>query len=157
MGFLERLKSAPQAERHFAEALETYGQLRRHPEHSQQYRRQLGSIASACRLAIQLNDRHGDAHVLLANTYLLMFIDGFPQVGDLMPLMLAAAVIQHWADEPMRQYHWTKNVENGHTIRAQIADAVHTFFPAGRDPNTSSQLKLRYYSDAVSRDMLAAP
>ena len=154
MGFFQRLKSDPQAEKHFKHALEVYGQLRRYPERSLQYRRQLVAISSSCRLAIQLNDRHGDAHVLLANSYLLMFIDGFPEVGDPLPLKLAAAVIQHWADEPMRQYPWTKNAENGHTIHAQVEDAVRTFLPTQRDPSSLQQLKAQYYADAISRDML---
>jgi len=157
MGFFDRIKATPKAEQHFNHAMDIYRQLRRYPEHSNQYRQQLTDIASSCRLAIQLNDRHGDAHVLLANTYWLMFIDGYPRAGDLLPLTLAAAVIQHWADTPMRQYPWTKNVDNGKTIYSQVSTAVRSHLPAQGDRSTLQQLEARHYAGAVSQDLIQQP
>lgn len=159
MGFFQRLKSNPKAEGEFNEALAIYRQLRKYPEHSPQYREQLKHIASSSRNAIALNDRHGDAHVMLANTYFLMFLDGFPEAGDLLPLKLAAAVIQHWADEPMRQHPWTKNTETGHTMYSQVTDAVRDSLPneRGRGQGPMEALKATYYMDAVSRDMFGEP
>jgi zinc-ribbon domain len=159
MGFFQRLKSNPKAEREFNQALAVYKQLRRYPEHSPQYREQLKHIASSSRNAIALNDRHGDAHVMLANTYFLMFLDGFPQAGDLLPLKYAVAVIQHWAGEPMRQQPWTKNTETGQTMYSQVADAVRTFLPseASRGQTAMETLKATYYMAAVSRDVFGQP
>jgi hypothetical protein len=154
MSFFQRLKSNPKAEKDFNQALDVYNHLRRYPVHSFQYRQQLKQIAISCRSAISLNDRHGDAQVLLANTYLLMFIESVPQVGDCLSLKLAAAVIQHWADEPLRQYPWTKFVENGQKIHSQVADTIRTFLS---DQGHSVQslmegLKATYYADAILRD-----
>jgi len=157
MGFFQRLKSNPKAEKEFNQALDIYRQLRRHPERSMEYRAQLREIASKLRKAIALNERHGDAHVMLANAYFLMFLDGFPRVGELLPLRLAAAVIQHWADEPMRQYPWTKNRDTGQTMYSQVASAVQTLLPSPGDgsQHPMQACKAAFYDDAVFRDMFA--
>jgi hypothetical protein len=154
MGFFQRLKTVPQAEREFNQALEVYRQLRAYPERSLQYRQQLRQVAASCRSAIALSERHGDAHVLLANMYFLMFIDGFPSAGDPLPLKLAAAVIQHWSDEPMRQYPWTKNRETAQTLYSQVTEARRASLPHGAP---MEELKATYYIDAVSRDMFSPP
>jgi hypothetical protein len=44
-------------------------------------------------------------------------------------MKLAAAVIQHWSDEPMKQYPWTKNRENGQTIYSQVSEALSATHP----------------------------
>jgi hypothetical protein len=154
MGLFQRLRSAPKAERAFNDALDINRSLQRYPERSPQYRQQLRQIVSLCQEAIALNERHGDGHVLLANAYFLMYIDGFPDTGNPLPLHLASAVIQHWADEPMRQYPWTKNTENGNTIHSMVADAL----LASRTGLTQDhqhemrRLKAASYIAAISRD-----
>ena len=154
MGLFRRLGLAPKAERAFNDALDIYSSLRRYPERSSQYRQQLRHVVSLCQEAIALNEKHGDAHVLLANSYFLMYIDGFPETGNPLPLHLASAVIQHWADEPMRQYPWTKNTENGHRIRSMVADALlasHTDLTQDHE-REMRRLKAASYTAAISRD-----
>jgi len=149
MGFFQRVKQGPKAEKAYEGALGVYRQLRRHPVFSPEYRQQLVQIVQLCQQVIALNDRHGDAHILLANTYLLMHHDGYSPSGSAPPLHLAAAVIQHWVDEPMRQYPWTKNVDNGTTMYSQISSAL----AAAGTPSTQAEmarLKRSLYTTALS-------
>lgn len=153
MGLFQRLRSGPKAERAFNAALDIYQSFRQLPEHSPGYRHELSRVVSLCQEAIALNDRHGDAHVLLANTYYLMYVDGFPNTGDPLPLQLAASVIQHWADEPMRQYPWTKNRDNGDSIHAMVARAFSVATSSDIEQSTAAMRSLvqAHYSIATSR------
>jgi len=149
MGFFQRVKQGPKAEKAYEGALGVYRQLRRYPVFSPEYRQQLAQIVRLCQQAIALNDRHGDAHILLANTYLLMHHDDYSPFGSTPPLHLAAAVIQHWADEPMRQYPWTKNVDNGTTMHGQISSAL-SADGTSSVPAEMGRLKRSLYTTAVS-------
>lgn len=153
MGLFQRLKSGPKAEKAFNDALGIYQSFRQFPEHSVRYRHELSRVVSLCQEAIALNERHGDAHVLLANTYYLMYVDGFPAPGDPLPLQLAASVIQHWADEPMRQYPWTKNRDNGESIHATVARALSAPSSSHTERGTSGMRSLvqTHYTTAISR------
>jgi hypothetical protein len=124
MGFLTRLLTGSKDQKAFNDALDVYGKLRQFDVQSAPYRRALLQVLRHCQTAIALNNRNGDAHVLLANTFLLFYVDMNIFAKDEEPLQLAAAVIQHWADEPMRQYPWTKNTDNGREIHRQVATAL---------------------------------
>jgi hypothetical protein len=124
MGFIKRLFSAPGANRAYNDALDIYQSLRQYPVFSSQYRQALLKIVSILQEDITRNERHGDSHVLLANTFYLIHIDINPEPTISLPLKLAASVIQHWHDEPMRQYPWTKNIDNGRKIYDMVSSAI---------------------------------
>lgn len=151
MGIIKRLFSAPGANRAYNDALDIYRSLRQYPVFSPQYRQALLKIASLLQEGIKMNERHGDAHVLLANTFYLLHIDINPEPTISLPLKLAASVIQHWNDEPMRQYPWTKNIDNGQKIYDMVSSAI-----VLANPNLKyhieqemKKLKLRLYTTAL--------
>jgi hypothetical protein len=124
MGLFKRLSSSKKAEIFFNYALEIYQTLRAYPVRTLEYHEALLDIISSCQQAISVNDRHGDAHVLLANTFFLLHIDVFPGTSLSYPLIYAASIIQHWSDEPMRQYPWTKNIDNGRRIYDMVSNGL---------------------------------
>lgn len=118
-----RKSFSSKADRAFNDALKIFRLLNQYPVHSSQYRKALINIMSLSQAAIANNNKHGDSHVLLANTFFLLHIDLFSEKTISFPLKLAASVIQHWNDEPMRQYPWTKNVDNGKKIYDMVSNA----------------------------------
>lgn len=149
MNFFKRLTSARESNNAFNDALTIYQSLRQYPVFSSQYREALLKVASLSQEAIKKSERNGDAHVLLANTYHLLYID---MDTTIIPLEFAASVIRHWFDEPMKQHPWTKNVDNGLYIYNIISDGIQTNQP---DLNSSVEkemirLKAQYYSIAIT-------
>lgn len=157
MSFLKRLSSGPAAERAFNHALDIYQGLRQYPVQSWPYHNALIEICSYCQQAIGANDRHGDAHVLLANTFLLIHIDTFPNTSNSLPIKLATAVIQHWADEPMRQRPWTKNVDNGWSVYGMVSSGLQEAEPSSVSDLEMEmrQLKGDLYLESISDQSLS--
>ena len=158
MGFFKRLASGPSAERAYNRALDIYQTLRQHPVQSRQYHLALIEICSQCQEAIAGNDRHGDAHILLSNSYLLLHVDMFPLTSSALPIKLAAAVIQHWSDEPMRQRPWTKNVDNGRSVYQMVSSGLGDAEPSGARDSVPAMRRLKdgLYSEAISSQSLFA-
>ncbi len=156
MGLFKRLSSRPRAERAFNQALDIFQTLCQYPIHSIQYHHALINAASYCQEAISMNNRHGDAYVLLSNVYVLIHIDIFSLSSNTFPLKLGAAVIQHWADEPMRQRPWTKNVDNGWRIYEIASTALKELNPEITNvENEMRTLKNRLHREAISEDSLS--
>ncbi len=114
-------------------------------------------ICAYCQEAIAANDRHGDAHVMLSNTYLLLHIDLFPLTSSSLPIKLAAAVIQHWSEEPMRQRPWTKNVDNGWSVHKMVSSGLADAEPSGigNIEGEMRNMKGKLYLEAVSSQALS--
>lgn len=146
----------PSAERAFNRARDINQQLRQYPVQSRQYHQAILDICSNCQEAIKANDRHGDAHVLLSNAHLLLHIDVFPVTSSALPIKLAAAIIQHWHDQPMRQRPWTKNVDNGWSIYHMVSTVLSDAEPSavGNPELLMRRLKGELYREAISSDSL---
>ena len=157
MSFFKRLASGPSAERAYNRALDIYQTLRQYPVQSREYHFALIEICSQCQQAIAGNDRHGDAHVMLSNTYLLLHVDLFPLTSNSLPIKLAAAVIQHWSEEPMRQRPWTKNVDNGWSVHNMVSSSVAEAESMARHDieYEMTNLKRELYSEALSSQALS--
>ena len=95
--FRDSLKENP-----YNQAITHFQKLGHLDPDSPAYSTALLKVATRCQLAIQQQPEHGDAHVLLANAYLLAALS-FPY-GDVYPyaLVRSAAVIQHCMTVPMR-------------------------------------------------------
>jgi hypothetical protein len=120
MGFIQRVRS----EKALNDALDTFQSLRKFPEKSTEYLAHLFTVKSLCQDAISINQSLGDAYVLLANVYFLIYIGDFPQIRKSLQLWQAAAIIQHWIDEPISQYPSTNNTENGKKIYSLVSNAL---------------------------------
>lgn len=158
MGFLKKLFSPSSAGKDFNYALILYGRLRQYPIGSSSYHQALMEIIGILQDVLAKNNRDGDAHVLLANTYQLLHVDVFLDSDLSYPRKLAAALIQHWIDEPMRQYPWTKNIDNGYQIYDQVSGAkvFDDRFPVYRiGKKEMVQLKQQYYRDALQHKTLS--
>ena len=104
MSFFDRIFSHREANLAFSSALAQYHKLRTFPVYSWEYKLQLFNIAHVLQKGIACNNHHGDNHVMLANIYLLLHNDYFPSNCIASNyLAYSAAVIKHWADEPMRK------------------------------------------------------
>jgi len=141
----------------FNDSLKIFRKLNQYPVHSSQYRKALIKIVSLSQAAITYNKNHGDSHVLLANTFFLLHVDLFSETVISFPLKLAASVIQHWHDEPIRQYPWTKNSDNGKKIYDMVSIAIII-----ADPNLKykinqemKKLKIECYEKALKIKTLA--
>ena len=152
MGFIKKIKSTKKSGGEYNKALDLYRKLRQYPVKSSNYRNELLRIISLCQKAIENNDRNGDAHVLLSNTYFLMHIDLFSETTISLPLKLAASVIQQWNDEPMRQYPWTKNTGNGRKIYDMVSNALilNDSKLKYRIEQEMRQLKLQLFDEALT-------
>ncbi len=85
----------------YNQAIEQFQKLRQLDSTDPAYSGTLLKVINRCQLAIHKEPKHGDAHILLANTYLLAALT-FPY-GDVRSYALArsAAVIQHCMVDPM--------------------------------------------------------
>lgn len=152
MGLFDRFTAHRDADRAFAAALVIFEDLRSFPVYSEKYRSQLFNIVRILQNGIKSNNHHGDSHVMLSNTFLLIHNDFFPEITIYSkPLVYSAAIIQHWSDEPMRQYPWTKNIQVGMRVFSQVSEIIEIsdYAPeivTSRDMQTLKQL---YYRNAI--------
>jgi tetratricopeptide (TPR) repeat protein len=139
----------------FNQANEHFRNLRFYESGSPQYINAILEIIRLCQMAIQSNKHDGDAHVLLANAYLLAtcrctYRKGYPYF-----LARAAAVIQATRAGSM----YIKNREISDKIYRGIVEQLSTQMPdwvegVQRLPKDMNQLQQGYYDAAISSSSL---
>jgi hypothetical protein len=142
----------------FREANEIYRTLPQAGPGSWEYRLRAHEVISRLRSAIELEKNHGDAHVLLANTYLLL--DLSISAGDKhilpinFPLLYAVATIEAWSSSPMRRYPFTKNVKNGKIMHESILHELAKYYS---QPSTKNKQFIveKLYNEAISDNILS--
>jgi len=139
----------------FNQANEHFRNLRLYESGSPQYINAILEIIRLCQMAILSNKHDGDAHVLLANAYLLAtcrctYGKGYPYF-----LARAAAVIQATRAGSM----YIKNREIADKIYRGIVEQLSTQMPdwvegVQRLPKDMNQLQQGYYDAAISSSSL---
>ena len=103
------------------EAKDHFTRLRYLTGNRPRYRYELGEVIRLCQWTIAADARFGDAYVLLANAYSLLDAEvSSPADDPHLYLKWSASLLQHWADTPLRNYPFTKNIEIGHTLYRDI-------------------------------------
>ena len=135
----------------FNQALEHFQNLRFYEMGSPQYVNTILEIVRLCRMAIQIDRHDGDAHVLLANVYLLATLWCTLNKGHPYFLARAAATIQ--ATRTGRMF--IKNREIADKVYGGIVKELSTQMPDWVEgveqlPGDMSQLQREYYDSAIS-------
>lgn len=125
--------------------------LRNYPSGSAEYLNAILEIIRLCQIAIQINKFDGDAHVLLANAYLLAALNSIFGKGYPFFLARAAAVIQATKSGSM----YLKNRENRDKIYEGIVNQLSTEMPNWLEgvqhlPVDMNQLQKGYYGQAIN-------
>jgi hypothetical protein len=133
----------------YNQAIDHFQKLRQLDPSGPAYSATLLKVISRCQLAIQKRRAHGDAHVLLANAYLMAALS-FPY-GDVYQyaLVRCAAVIQHCMIDPM----FIGEQEIGSKILNKVEDELEKGRPswAGESPpNDIAELHEAYYGKALN-------
>jgi len=139
----------------FNQAKEQFQNLRNYESGSSEYVSTILEVIRLCQMAIQGNKNDGDAHVLLANTYLLAalsctFGKGYPYF-----LAKAAAVIQVFRTGSM----YIKNRDNAEKVYGGIVEQLTTQMPdwvegVQRLSKDMNELHQVYYSNAINPSSL---
>ncbi len=154
MNILENPATAPESERAFSEAVKLYEALRLHDPHSDAYGTALVDLVRSCQGVIAVDGEHGEAHVLLAYSYYLLHLHVYALGCSNPALLLAAATIQHWSDQPIRQHLSAANVEKGCRVYDLIAGELAEMEPecADREEIEMRYLETKEYSRALVAD-----
>lgn len=137
----------------YNQAIEHFKKLRQLDSSDPAYSGTLLKVINRCQLAIHKRRAHGDAHVLLANAYLLAALS-FP-FGDAYPYALArcAAVIQHCMMDPM----FIGEQKTGNKILNKVEEELKKGRPswAGESPpNDLAELHEAYYGKALDHSSI---
>ncbi len=126
---LENPAAARDSESAFNEARGLYERLRELDPNSRPYLDSVVGLIKACQAVIAVDAEHGEAHVLLAYAYYLLHQYIFSRTHARQALSLAAATIQHWSDQPIRQHLSAANVEKGCRVYDLIAGELSEIEP----------------------------
>jgi hypothetical protein len=134
----------------FNQALEHFQNLRYYESGTVQYVDTVLEIIRLCQIAIQDNKNDGDAHVLLANAYLLATLSSAFGKGYSFFLAKAASVIQPTRARSM----YIKNRENADKVYQGIVEQLSTQMPdwvegVERLPKDMDQLQRAYSHSAI--------
>ncbi len=154
MNILESPTTAPESERAFNEARKLYEQLRELDPHSRAYLDTVVDMIRSCQAILAVDSEHGEAHVLLAYSFYLLHLYSFPLRASCIPLSHAAAVIQHWSDQPIRQHLSAANVEKGCRVYDLIAGELSEMRPecAEREEMEMRLMETSQYFQALAVD-----
>lgn len=136
---------------YFNQALEEYRKIGNHPGGGQEILNIMLEIIRLCQLAIQENKNDGDAHVLLANIYLLSAMNNSFSEGYSFFLARAAATIQAVKTRHMyiKNNQIADSVYKG--IINQLTDKIPDWVKKGNSlPNDMDKLEREYYAEAIS-------
>ena len=145
--YLFNIKNHP-----YNRAAKKFRQLRYLDQGNQECQLAIAEINKLCREALILNKYDGDAHVLLANVYLLAAfsdLQEFNSEGYVHNMSHCAAVIYEWKIYP-RMY--SKEKENGEKIYQRVINALEEPLPDWMNmglPNDISKLHKDYYAKAI--------
>ncbi len=155
MNILEGSGNATEAERLFNQAAELCRQAKDLDVRSSDYLEAVLKVIGLCQTVISIERQHDDAHVMLANAFYRLHLQVYPKSGDGFPLKLAAATIQHWSDQPIRQHRSAMSVEAGCRIYDVIAGELSEIEPECAD---REDFEMRYLeSELYSRALVANP
>jgi hypothetical protein len=135
----------------FNQALEHFQKLPHYESGTAQYVNTILEIIRLCQIAIQNNKNDGDAHVLLANTYLLATLSSAFKKSYSFFLAKAASVIQTTrAGGGM----YIKNRENADKVYQGIVSQLSTQIPDWVEgiellPKDMNELQRSYYRSAI--------
>jgi len=132
----------------YNQALDHFRKIRNLSVSDAAYMSNLLAIIRLCQLAIRMRPADGDAHILLANAYLLAaFSDPF---GELYAFALAraAAAIHQWNVVPMRSKEKAIGAKVLQGIQAQLAQERPDWMGMSI-PGDIARLHSDYYDDAV--------
>ncbi len=154
MTILESPATAKKSEQAFNEARKQYEALRGLDPQSHAYLDAVSGLVRSCQAVIHCESEHGEAHVLLAYAYYLLHLQIHPVAHSNVPLLLAAATIQHWSDQPIRQHLSAANVEKGCKVYDLIAGELSEIEPecADREEMEMRYLESKEYFRALSAD-----
>jgi hypothetical protein len=134
----------------FNKALDEYMKIRDTDPDSPEYYQHIVNVIKFSKEAISKNKNDGDAHVLLANGYLLAALDNFPGEKYTRYMPLAIAVIHEWKTRDM----YTKNMDQGNYVYRGIVDRFMEKHPSWMGvellSNSIEDIHRDYYMDAVS-------
>ncbi len=154
MTILEGSDAVAEAERAFTQAMEACQQAKQLDVRSEEYRGAITKVIRLCQEAISLDAQHDGAHVLLANALYRLHLLIYPHRGRDLPLKMAASVIQHWSDQPIRQHRSAASVENGCRVYDAIAGEISEILPecAEREEMEMRFLEGELYKRALVTD-----
>lgn len=155
MNILEGSETAAEAERAFTQAVEACKRAGELEVDSEEYRGTILTVIDLCRKAIALESQHDDAHVLLANAFYRLHLQIYPRAGQDLPLRFAAAIIQHWSDQPIRQHRSAMSVEKGCRVYDTVAGELSEVQPecADREEMEMRFLEGGLYHQALTSDL----
>lgn len=140
----------------FNRASKLFGQLRYLEQSGQEYWRTIIEIIKLCWEAIKINKYDGDAHVMLANAYLLAAFRAFQELkseGYVYYMSRCAAVIYEWKTNP-RMY--SKEKEQGEKIYREIINRLKGPLPDWMDrdlPKDIRKLHNDFYMKAKEEEI----
>jgi Tfp pilus assembly protein PilF len=139
----------------FNRAAKIFGQLRYLDQDSQEYWQSIVQIIELCWEAISQNKHDGDAHVMLANVYLLAAFGAFQRFkpeGYDHNLSRCAAVIYEWKTN---QSMYSKEKEQGEKIYREITKLLKEPMPDWMNINLTTDIRKahkNFYLKAIGVD-----
>jgi hypothetical protein len=139
----------------FNRAAKLFSQLRYLNQSGEEYWQTIVKIINLCCKAIKLNKNDGDAHIMLANVYLLAAFGAFQEFkpeGYIHNMSRCAAVIYEWKTNPR---FYSKEKENGEKIYRQVIERLEDPMPDWMNmklPTDIRQLHKDYYIKAIGAD-----